>query len=147
MSIDGDRSVGIVIFGFFFCPVITLWLKNSASVIIMLILIIPTTIPLWIGLAALLKTKLGNSQKIFRFLNSLKKQLSCRCFCLSYLFISGTLSYLYEGAGFWYTLFIFWIPDGIWVILPLVVMCTLWNRLTSTAHSYIACTRQTRGSL
>ncbi|VDK19586.1 unnamed protein product [Anisakis simplex] len=46
----------------------------------------------------------------------------------------GYQSYLLEEAGFWRLFWVFWIADGVWVVMPLAVMCALWRRIVSANH-------------
>uniref|UniRef100_A0AC35U513 EXPERA domain-containing protein n=1 Tax=Rhabditophanes sp. KR3021 TaxID=114890 RepID=A0AC35U513_9BILA len=41
----------------------------------------------------------------------------------------GTPSYFAEGTTFWQILFVFWVADGIWCVIPFIVILQLWNRL------------------
>ncbi|MFH4980436.1 hypothetical protein AB6A40_007145 [Gnathostoma spinigerum] len=43
----------------------------------------------------------------------------------------GTPSYIAEDAGCLKIFLVFWVPDGIWVIVPLLVMISLWDALTN----------------
>ncbi|GMR37872.1 hypothetical protein PMAYCL1PPCAC_08067, partial [Pristionchus mayeri] len=46
----------------------------------------------------------------------------------------GTPPYLNPEASILRLLFIFWIPGGLWVVIPLLVMVTLWNRLAKNEY-------------
>uniref|UniRef100_A0A914VMR9 G-protein coupled receptors family 1 profile domain-containing protein n=1 Tax=Plectus sambesii TaxID=2011161 RepID=A0A914VMR9_9BILA len=48
---------------------------------------------------------------------------------------AGTQTYLAEEAGFWKTFWVFWVADGVWVVLPLAAAVQLWPRLAQTVKS------------
>ncbi|WKX94498.1 hypothetical protein Q1695_011629 [Nippostrongylus brasiliensis] len=41
----------------------------------------------------------------------------------------GNRSYFTADSTHWHILLIFWIPNGFWVVIPFIVMVTLWNKL------------------
>ncbi|KJH51240.1 hypothetical protein DICVIV_02605 [Dictyocaulus viviparus] len=41
----------------------------------------------------------------------------------------GNKAYFTEDSTYLQLLFIFWIPNGIWVAVPFIVMLSLWNKL------------------
>uniref|UniRef100_A0A0N5BYR1 TLC domain-containing protein n=1 Tax=Strongyloides papillosus TaxID=174720 RepID=A0A0N5BYR1_STREA len=43
----------------------------------------------------------------------------------------GTQSYIAPTSSFIKTLFVFWVADGIWCIIPLLVIAKLWPRLAT----------------
>ncbi|PAV56721.1 hypothetical protein WR25_04990 [Diploscapter pachys] len=59
----------------------------------------------------------------------------------------GTPSYFFSDKSYLEIFLIFWIPNGVWVVFPFVVMVVLWNqlaRLPDTKHDendnqYIVC--------
>uniref|UniRef100_A0A914CNG0 Uncharacterized protein n=1 Tax=Acrobeloides nanus TaxID=290746 RepID=A0A914CNG0_9BILA len=44
---------------------------------------------------------------------------------------AGTPSYISQTATNWEIFWVFWVADGIWVIIPLAVMIDIWLRITS----------------
>ncbi|PAV61650.1 hypothetical protein WR25_00673 [Diploscapter pachys] len=59
----------------------------------------------------------------------------------------GTPSYFFPDKSYLEIFLIFWIPNGVWVVFPFVVMVVLWSqlaRLPDTKHDendnqYIVC--------
>uniref|UniRef100_A0A0R3S6A5 Transmembrane protein n=1 Tax=Elaeophora elaphi TaxID=1147741 RepID=A0A0R3S6A5_9BILA len=41
----------------------------------------------------------------------------------------GSINYLAESAGTWKRIFIFWLPDLVWCLVPLAIIVNLWNDL------------------
>lgn len=41
----------------------------------------------------------------------------------------GNPSYFTEGTPMWKIVLVFWVPNGFWFVVPLVVMAWLWNDL------------------
>ncbi|PIC30886.1 hypothetical protein B9Z55_021979 [Caenorhabditis nigoni] len=42
---------------------------------------------------------------------------------------AGTPSFFTDNYGYLGITLIFWIPNGVWVVMPFLAMCALWNRL------------------
>ncbi|CEF60765.1 Emopamil-binding family-containing protein [Strongyloides ratti] len=43
----------------------------------------------------------------------------------------GTQSYIASNSSFFKTFFVFWVADGIWCLIPGLVIIKLWNRLAT----------------
>ncbi|KAK5969883.1 hypothetical protein GCK32_018429, partial [Trichostrongylus colubriformis] len=49
----------------------------------------------------------------------------------------GNRSYFNESSSYLDIFLIFWIPNGFWVVMPFIVMKSLWNKLAIPVDHYI----------